>query len=162
MMEPVHLIIKPMIHDSTFVDPFIKCRTVYHAMLNENRDRLCSVQQVATLFNICWTTNVKRCLTMYHFSEDRHFSNTDRTDRLLKWRSEGIVRTLTEFSRVVTVRVCWTARVVVLVKTFFTVFLYSDVDSYEDGDGQALRDTLNRCEINYVIRHIKQFSLWCR
>ena len=26
------------------------------------------------------------------------------------------------------------------------VFL-SDVDSYEDGDGQALRDTLNRCEI---------------
>ena len=26
------------------------------------------------------------------------------------------------------------------------VFL-SDVDSYEDGDGQVLRDTLNRCEI---------------
>jgi len=25
--------------------------------------------------------------------------------------------------------------------------LSSDVDSYEDGDGQALRDTLNRCEI---------------
>ena len=23
----------------------------------------------------------------------------------------------------------------------------SDVDSYEDGDGQVLRDTLNRCEI---------------
>ena len=23
----------------------------------------------------------------------------------------------------------------------------SDVDSYEDGDGKVLRDTLNRCEI---------------
>ena len=26
--------------------------------------------------------------------------------------------------------------------------LSADVDSYEDGDGQALRDTLNRCELN--------------
>lgn len=28
--------------------------------------------------------------------------------------------------------------------------LSSDVDSYEDGDGQALRDTLNRCEIQQI------------
>ena len=26
----------------------------------------------------------------------------------------------------------------------------SDVDSYEDGEGQALRDTLNRCEIYWT------------
>ena len=25
----------------------------------------------------------------------------------------------------------------------------SDVDSYEDGDGQALRDTLNRCDMKF-------------
>ena len=25
----------------------------------------------------------------------------------------------------------------------------SDVDSYEDGDGQALRDTLNRCDVKF-------------
>ena len=25
----------------------------------------------------------------------------------------------------------------------------SDVDSYEDGDGQVLRDTLNRCDMKF-------------
>ena len=84
--------IKPMIHGSTFVEQqmlqllFNKCWTVYHVMLdveicrstcwkllNENRAWLYSVQQVAltsqqvaTMFNICWSTKVERCWTVYH------------------------------------------------------------------------------------------------
>ena len=35
------------------------------------------------------------------------------------------------------------------------VFL-SDVDSYEDGDGQALRDTLNRCDMKFPLRLLRK------
>ena len=32
----------------------------------------------------------------------------------------------------------------------------SDVDSYEDGDGQALRDTLNRCDMKFPLRLLRK------
>ena len=32
----------------------------------------------------------------------------------------------------------------------------SDVDSYEDGDGQALRDTLNRCEMKFPLQLLRK------
>ena len=35
------------------------------------------------------------------------------------------------------------------------VFL-SDVDSYEDGDGQALRDTLNRCDMKFPLQLLRK------
>ena len=35
------------------------------------------------------------------------------------------------------------------------VFL-SDVDSYEDGDGQALRDTLNRCDMKFSLQLLRK------
>ena len=35
------------------------------------------------------------------------------------------------------------------------VFL-SDVDSYEDGDGQALRDTLNRCDMKFPLQLLRR------
>ena len=35
------------------------------------------------------------------------------------------------------------------------VFL-SDVDSYEDGDGQALRDTLNRCDMEFPLQFLRK------
>ena len=32
----------------------------------------------------------------------------------------------------------------------------SDVDSYEDGDGQALRDTLNRCDMKFPLQLLRK------
>ena len=32
----------------------------------------------------------------------------------------------------------------------------SDVDSYEDGDGQALRDTLNRCDMKFSLQFLRK------
>ena len=32
----------------------------------------------------------------------------------------------------------------------------SDVDSYEDGDGQALRDTLNRCDMKFPLQFLRK------
>ena len=32
----------------------------------------------------------------------------------------------------------------------------SDVDSYEDGDGQALRDTLNRCDMKFSLQLLRK------
>ena len=32
----------------------------------------------------------------------------------------------------------------------------SDVDSYEDGDGQALRDTLNRFEMKFPLQLLRK------
>ena len=31
-----------------------------------------------------------------------------------------------------------------------------DVDSYEDGDGQALRDTLNRCDMKFPLQLLRK------
>ena len=36
-----------------------------------------------------------------------------------------------------------------------SVFL-SDVDSYEDGDGQTLRDTLNRCDMKFPLQLLRK------
>ena len=32
----------------------------------------------------------------------------------------------------------------------------TDVDSYEDGDGQALRDTLNRCDLKFPLQLLRK------
>ena len=32
----------------------------------------------------------------------------------------------------------------------------SDVDSYEDGDGQALRDALNRCDMKFPLQLLRK------
>ena len=65
-------------------------------LLNENKAWLYSVQQVAaTMFNICWSTKVERCWTVYrslNICTCTHFRHP--TDEQLRYDQEPHIRSL--------------------------------------------------------------------